>query len=299
MEVAWFLFFFCSSSESVIDIYLCVCFKYVQTPTCPSPLLVFLVLLFSFLHVTSPAAPQSISTLYIYTQPLILLIHCCRWSQCLCLDPPTPPLSLNPSLPVLISASLCLERVHDSRFYQCYGLKLAHVPPTPYTHIPCNSPPNTHTHTSTLLPFYCPWSQCPCHMYCPWSQCFCLAWNTHTFLKQNCLPSLLPSLPQEMSAFPTVVLFFGSFSFPHKWVVVGHCFTIVAEWDDQRWWKVFAKHKHTHAGLHFNLTGKTTVIRISNWACFTVRICFVLFFPSSFLWWLGLYNGHRAIYCNI
>lgn len=235
----WKLLGFCFSSAVVVnlsDIYLCVCFKYVQTPTCPSPLLVFLVLLFSFLHVTSPAAPQSISTLYIYTQPLILLIHCCRWSQCLCLDPPTPPLSLNPSLPVLISASLCLERVHDSRFYQCYGLKLAHVPPTPYTHIPCNSPPNTHTHTSTLLPFYCPWSQCPCHMYCPWSQCFCLAWNT------------LPHFPKtELSPFPATVTATGDvcisnccslfrlFFFPPQ---VGRCGALLHHCCWVRWSKV-------------------------------------------------------------
>ena len=252
-----------------------------------------------------PPPPPSISALYIYTQPLILLIHCCCWSRCLCLDPPTPPLPLNPSLPVLISASLCLERVHDSRFYQCYGLKLAHVPPTPpLTQTYTMQPPTQHTHPHTLLPFHCTWSHVP-------ATCIVLGLSvsalcgtlSHTLLKQNFLPSLLPSLPQEMSAFPTVVFFFGSFFSPPQVGFWGHCFTIVAEWDDQRWWKVFAKHKHAHAGLPFNLTGKTTVIRISAlvWACFTVRIFFsffFLFFPSS-LWWLGLYNGHWEIYCNI
>ena len=230
VEDVWYFFFFCSSCESVSDIYLCVCFEYVQTPTCPSPLLVFLVLLFSFLHVTPlPPPPPSISALYIYTQPLILLIHCCCWSRCLCLDPPTPLPPLNPSLPVLISASLCLERVQDSRFYQCYGLKLAHVPPTPYTYTMQPYPTQTHTHTSThtpSLPLYL--VSCPCHMYCPWSQCFCLVWNTLPhFTKTDFLPSLLPSLPQEMSAFPTVVFFFGSFFPLHKWVFWGallhHC----------------------------------------------------------------------------
>ena len=227
-----------------------------------------------------------------FVNPLLLLIS---------VSLPWPP--LNPSLPVLISASLCLERVQDSRFYQCYGLKLAHVPPTPYTYTmqPPTQHRHTHTHPHTLLPFHCTWSHVP-------ATCIVLGLSvsalcgtlSHTLLKQ------IFSLPYYLHChrrglhFQLLFSFSALFSPSTSGFFGGHCFTIVAEWDDQRWWKVFAKHKHAHAGLPFNRTGKTTVIRISAlvWACFTVRIFFFLFFPSS-LWWLGLYNGHRDIYCNI